>query len=361
MTTALLAWAKRNERWLSSLFFLGGFVGDIIAFTLLEVTIVNIIFLVYLGLGGAAILLAHYLSSHHGERKGKIVQTLLVILPLFVQYEIGAILSGSLIFYTKSAALFVSWPFLLLLALVFFGNEVFRSYREHLAFQTTLFFFGFYAYAIFALPLFLGQIGPLIFVGSSAIALGAFFAFLFFLYRVGEKRLKRSFRLILASSIAIVVAMNAAYFTGLIPPLPLGLKDAQVYHQVTKVPEGYLARGEEKKEWWQVFEPTVVHHVSGTPLYVFSAVFAPTQFSTTVVHQWEHFDEVQKKWVAVSRVSFPVSGGRAQGYRGYSFKSDPESGRWRVAIQTKQGQTIGRFSFVVETVNQTPPLIEEVR
>lgn len=359
MIQALLSWAKRNERWLSSLFFLGGFAGDILAFTLLEVSIVNAIFLVYLVLGGSAILLAHYLASHGAEHQGRITQALLIFLPLFIQYEIGAILSGSLIFYTKSAELTVSWPFLLLIAAVFFGNEVFRSYRGHLAFQTTLFFFGFYAYSIFALPLLLKELGPSIFVLSSALAFGAFLLFLLVLYKVGESRFRKAFKQIIASSLAIVALMNAAYFTGLIPPLPLGLKDARVYHLVERVPQGYRVLAEGEREWWQFYERPVVHHVPGAPLYLFSTVYAPTSFTTTVVHEWEHLED--GKWVSTSRISFPVSGGRAEGYRGYSLKANPEQGEWRVSIKTLEGQTIGRHAFTVVDVYAPPALSETIR
>ncbi|HYE23380.1 MAG TPA: DUF2914 domain-containing protein [Candidatus Paceibacterota bacterium] len=359
MNQALLAWAKRNERWLSSVFFLAGFIGDIAAFTLLEVSIVNLIFTVYLIFGGTAILLAHYLASHRRERPGRISQTLLVLLPLFIQYEIGAILSGSLIFYTKGAVLGVSWPFLLLLAVVFFGNEIFRSYRDHLAFQTTLFFFGFYAYVIFALPLFIGKLGPWVFGLSSAIALSAFLIFLLVLYRVGESRFRKGFRQIILSSVAIVVLMNGAYFTGLIPPLPLGLKDVRIYHLVEKVPDGYRVLAEPERPWWEFYRPVTVHHVPGAPLYAYSAVFAPIRFSATVVHQWEHLRD--GKWQTVNRVSFPVSGGRAEGYRGYSVKTNPEPGRWRVSIKTAEGQTIGRHEFTVEEVYVPPSLSEIMR
>ena len=359
MTRALLAWAKKNERWLSSVFFLGGFVGDVIAFTLLEVSIVNLIFAVYLALGGAAILISHYFFSHRREYPGRITQALLIALPLFVQYAVGAILSGSLIFYTKSATLEVSWPFLALLAIVFFGNEFFRNYREHLAFQTTLFFFGLYAYSIFALPLVVGQLGPWVFAGSSAIALSVLLAFLFVLYRVGESRFRKSFKLMAGSAVGIVLLVTGAYFTGLIPPLPLGLKDVGIYHHVERVTGGYRVLSEPPKEWWQFYEKPTVHHVRGAPLYAYSAVFAPIRFSATVVHEWERFDPVAKRWVLMNRVSFPVSGGRAEGYRGYSLKTNPEPGDWRVSIKTREGQTIGRYAFTVVPI-ETPMTYQEV-
>lgn len=361
MITSLIHWAKRYERLLSSLFFLGGFLGDILAFTLLEVEVVNIIFALYVVLGALAIMLSHYLSSRETENSGKWVRLLSLLLPLFVQYVIGSILSGSLIFFTKSATLLVSWPFLLLIAIVFFGNEIFRSYREHLAFQTILFFFGFYAYAIFALPLLVGTIGPLVFLGSSLIAVGVFAVFLLVLYRAGRKRLRDAFKGILLGTVGIVAIINSAYFTNVIPPLPLGLKDVGVYHHISREGDTYHLKGEAPALWWDVLKPTVVHHTAGTPLYVYSAVFAPIRFSAGVVHEWEHKDPVSGNWVLQNRVPFSVSGGRATGYRGYSLKSDPSDGEWRVSIKTAEGQTIGRLEFEVETVQEEPVLVEETR
>lgn len=354
--TTLLAWAKRNERWLSSLFFLGGFVGDILAFTLLEVGVVNLIFAGYLVAGALAILILHRLSSSPGI--GMVRRSLLVLLPLFVQYAVGAILSGSLVFYTKSAALTISWPFLLLLAAVFFGNEVFRNYREHLAFQTGLFFFGFYVYVIFAFPFVLGRIGPDVFLMSTAATVLIFGIFLAVLWVAGRERLHHSVRLVIAGAVTMIVLINAAYFTGVIPPLLLGLKDARIYHSIERTAEGYRLVGEARREWWELWKDEVVHHVPGTPLYAYSAVFAPVRFSTNVVHVWERKNE-QGTWVEENRVAFPVSGGRAEGYRGYSLKSDPQPGAWRVSIKTSNGQTVGRFSFTVENVVSPPAVVEE--
>ncbi len=361
MITSVIRFAKRYERQLSSLFFLGGFAGDILAFTLLEVAVVNIIFALYVVLGALAIIWAHYLSSKENSATGKWSRLLLVLLPLFVQYVIGSILSGSLIFFAKSATLVVSWPFLLLIAVVFFGNEIFRSYREHLAFQTILFFFGFYAYAIFALPLLVGTIGPLVFLGSSLLAVVVFALFLLVLYHAGKKRLRDTLKSIVLGSVGIVCAMNLAYFTNAIPPLPLGLKEAGVYHHITRAGDTYLLSGERSNEWWQIYKPTVVHHTPGTPLYVYSAVFAPIRFSAGVVHEWEHKDPKTEKWVLMNRVPFEVSGGRATGYRGYSIKSDPVEGEWRVSIKTTEGQTIGRTLFVVSPTQTEPALVEVTR
>lgn len=60
-------------------------------------------------------------------------------------------------------------------------------------------------------------------------------------------------------------------------------------------------------------------------------------------------------------VAFTLSGGRSGGYRGYSEKDNPEPGKWRVTIETVEGQTIGRLNFKIENVSASPPLYTNLK
>lgn len=353
----LLAWAQRNERHLGALVFVAGFATDLVAFLLLDVSIVAALFAVYLALAALAVLLGHALASRPAEDASLRSRTLAVLLPLAAQYLVGNLLSGFLIFYTKSADPFSSWPFLLLLAAVFVGNEWFRKYKDRIAFMAVLLFFAAYAYAVFALPLVLRALGPTVFLWSTGIAVGAFALFMLALWTVGRRRLVQGLAAIWGSVAAIVAAVSLAYFTGLVPPIPLALKDAGVFHEVRRVSDGYVVRGEPERPWWDP-RPETVNLVPGAPLYAFAAVSAPVRFGTTVVHRWQRYDEAAKAWVDRSRIAFPISGGRAQGYRGYTRIEAPEPGAWRVRIETEGGQVIGRIRFDVEAAG-TQPLLEE--
>jgi hypothetical protein len=59
-------------------------------------------------------------------------------------------------------------------------------------------------------------------------------------------------------------------------------------------------------------------------------------------------------------VRFSIMGGREGGYRGYSVKSTPRAGRWRVNIETPDGLLIGRVPFVVAAANGAVKSIETV-
>ena len=83
-------------------------------------------------------------------------------------------------------------------------------------------------------------------------------------------------------------------------------------------------------------------------------MFAPGSLSTPIVHRWEQYDETSKQWVTQSLVSFSISGGRAQGYRGWSYKAGLTPGEWRCDVETGRGVLIGRTAFTV--IPGTPTL-----
>jgi hypothetical protein len=361
----LLAWAQKNERHLGAALFVFGFAGDLATFALLDASVVSLIFVAYLGLAIAATLGSHALYSrarlpdwkpeHLVARAGR------VLLPLAAQYALGSLLSGFLIFYTKSAALSVSWPFLAVLALVFLGNEYFRTYKDRLTFQAVLLFITIYAYAIFAVPLLVHRIGPWTFIGSTAASLAGFALVLFALLRLGPARFLASAKPILISVGVTVALVVGSYLTGILPPLPLALREAGVYHRIERTEEGYLLTGEAKRPWYGFMTTPVVHATAGETLYGFSSVFAPYRFSAGVVHHWERYDTGAKRWITGATIAFPISGGRQGGYRGYTALSSLTPGLWRLSIETPEGRVIGREKFRVERVGEPVPLHEEVR
>jgi len=211
------------------------------------------------------------------------------------------------------------------------------------------------------LPLALGTLGPMVFLESSAGAVAVFGLFLLLLAWAGWQRLKRTLHLILGGSALILVLIIGAYFTSLIPPIPLTLRESGIYHDVQHANGQYVLSAETAKPWWEFWQPTVIHHVPGSPLFAFSAVFAPGGFSANVVHEWERYDSTQKKWVPQSTIAFPLSGGRAGGFRGYSEIANVQAGNWRVNIETTSGQVIGRINFQIVDSPAQPELNTETK
>lgn len=90
-------------------------------------------------------------------------------------------------------------------------------------------------------------------------------------------------------------------------------------------------------------------HLHAQGLYAWTAIHAPRGLREMVWHRWLHEGR------EVDRISLDIVGGRAEGYRAWSYKrgfpADPR-GRWQVEVITDGGQLIGRFGF--EVVGELP-------
>lgn len=351
---SVLAWGRRNERWLSACFFVFGFLDHLVTFGAFSLSIELLIFEAYL----TFIALCTFLTHVSAGRESRTMRVIAVLAPLAAQMTIGGVLAGFVVFYARASVLAVSWPFLFFLAVIFVGSELFRDYREHLVFQTALFYFALYALSIFALPVYVGALDERVFFQSTILALALFAVFVFLLALAGWRRLSQTILPISLSVIGMTAAVVLAYVTHVIPPLPLTLRDGGIYQSITRQGDMYVAQGEQKAPWWHVGAQTV-DHVPGTPLYAFTAVFTPGALATSIVHEWQFYDPNAKAWVTRSTIAFGVTGGREAGYRGYSLISDPEPGQWRVRVETLTGQTIGEFRFDVKNVGSEPTLMTE--
>jgi len=283
-----------------------------------------------------------------------------------LQFFFGGLLSAFIVLYFRSSVLAVAWPFFLLLITAFCANQFFKRHYTRIGFQISFFFLCIYLFAIFYVPVLLHQIGREVFLMSGGISLIALLLFLFALRVFTKEGFKKGKTVLLTSIVSIYIIVNAFYFLNLIPPLPLSLEDAGIYHSINKNIDGnYTVTYEQGTFWDQALAyvniyPTY-HEVLGAPVYAYSAVFSPIAFDTTIIHQWQHYDSDQKKWITVSTVSLPVIGGRENGYRTYSLQYISAPGAWRVNVQTSAGQLIGRMLFTVTMQEEMPQLSTETK
>jgi hypothetical protein len=345
---AAFSWIVRYERQLSGAGMVGGFAFDNYAFRRIDLPNTQLVFIGYLSLAGIAILILHGLAERAAN--GKPMPRWHGILPMAAQFALGALWSAFLVFYSRGAVLGASWPFLLVLLAIFIANEVFKKYHSRLVFTAILFFFALFSYAIVTTPILTRSIGTFTFLFSGVVALGVFALFLKLVKRIGPTQWRGARWWIALGAVAVYATLNVFYFTGVLPPLPLALASGGVYHFVAKTGDAY--RAEDEPQAWYThlgFEP-VLHMAPGEALYLYSAVFAPIRLSTDIVHRWQHYDTARKSWRTVSKVAFPINGGRDGGYRGYSITHHVMAGDWRVDVATKDGHIIGRVRFAVEMV-----------
>ncbi len=345
LVSPLFSTIKRYERQLSAVSMVGGFVFDNYYFERVDHPATQIVLFAYLFIAIGSIVLVHFVESD-AEPPSLLVKSR-PLLVVATQFALGGLWSAFLIFYGRSALTATSWPFLVVLGGMLIGNEVFRKYHARLAFTCTLLFLALLSYAIFAVPVFTGTMGRSVFLFSGGLAVGAFALVLFVLRTVGGDRLRKAWRGITLGAIGVFATINVFYFANILPPLPLALSQAGVFHSVIKDGETYRAVAEPQATFAWLDTVPVMHVASGGSLSVYSAVFAPIQLRTNVVHVWKRYNETARTWRTESTVRFPIVGGRDGGYRGYSIKSTPASGRWRVDIETSDGLLIGRVAFSV--------------
>ena len=354
MLRKLFAWINKYQRHLSAAAMVTGFTLDNIFFGRIDnLWQTQAVFAVYAAVCFVTIPLLHYLEARAARGAGR--PRWHALLPIATQFALGGFWSGFLIFYARSAVVSASWPFLLLLLLIFIGNEYYARYHERVVFTSTLFFFALYSYAIFALPIYTHTMGTPIFLLSGAVAIVIFGLFTVLLRIVGRERFFADIFPIRVGAGVVLVVINLFYFTNILPPLPLSARAAGMYHSVSRVPGAYVATTE--SESWLVqylnFAPTE-HVVMGDSLYAYSSIFAPTDLSTTIVHRWQWYDQSKKQWETRAAIAYPIEGGRDGGYRGYSAAIMRSAGRWRVSIETADGRIIARLPFTVIFVGESP-------
>ena len=135
-------------------------------------------------------------------------------------------------------------------------------------------------------------------------------------------------------------------------PFPLAWREAGVYHNVSHTGDKYVLTGERQSFWQKLRPGQTIHLAAGQAVYVYTAIFAPTDLSTRIYHRWQYYDENKKIWLDKDRLSFAINGGRLLGYRGYSLKHNLTLGRWRVLAETERGQVMGRINFKAAAANE---------
>ncbi|MDQ5953176.1 MAG: hypothetical protein QG551_404 [Patescibacteria group bacterium] len=284
------------------------------------------------------------------------------IIEYVMLFSFGAVFSGSVIFYSKSASLWSAWPFLLILLILMLGTEFKKNYFQTVLFQINFYFIALMSYVVILVPVVLKKMGGDIFLLSGVVALILISLFLVFLSTIDMSSVRKYIKSLILSISSIFVLFNVLYFTNIIPPIPLSLKFASVYHNVYRITSNEYVGTYEPNPWWNVLRERSrsVNKGSAESVFVFSSVFAPTKLDTKIYHEWQHFNSTKGVWESTDKVYLSVVGGRAEGFRGYSKKSNVPDGKWRVLIKTERNQRLGQIYFKVQNVNREVNLVEEV-
>lgn len=340
----LKAWIERNERLLVSGFLITGFLLHYFTFRTLEVGITFIGLGIYAALAAACILYWHAFDARHDQWRHPFLQRLRLASPLLLQLAFGSLLSMALLFYWFSGALSVSWPIFVALTVLIIVNERFRHAYLRPLVQVTVFAFVLFSYFTLLFPHLLHSLDASTFLFGGSVSLVLSLLLILALRTLAPKLRARS--VLMATMVCgVFLAMNALYFLDLIPPIPLSLREAGIFHSVKRIGNDYEVLGERETFLDSLLPGMTLHQGAAGRVYAYTAIYSPTDLNVVIYHRWEYFDTAQKRWVTTDRLSFIVTGGRRDGYRGYTYKNRPALGRWRVTVETERGQVLGRLPF----------------
>ena len=343
----LIKWIKQH--WLTFSFVLGFFT-DLILLDQIDSLADNLVLLFYATLATVALLL-FYLGIAQ-RLPDWFSKKLIRFMPTLMQYAFGGLLSGMLIFYGRSGDWLTSAPFLLIILSVIVGNEFVHKRSDRLVYHLALYFIGLFSYVVLVLPVLFRAMGDLMFFLSGLVALIIVSIVIQTLYRIVPNFMRANIRRIVLVIGSIYATLNILYFTGVIPPIPLSLKQHEVVHPVVPVSNGYRLTTEDQA-WWRSLPFMMKELRPGSSLSCFARVYAPTRLSTDIYHRWEYKNE-KGSWVQRARVKYSIAGSNQGGYRGYTTIENVPSGVWRCSVETARGQVLGRQTVRVIAGEKAP-------
>ncbi len=323
------------------LFF--GFVVDIITFRSLDLGTSLIILGAHAIVVTAAIIYANLYDRASSPPAGAVFSYLRFTATLAQQFSVGALLSASLLFYWFSGAFSASWPVMIMLVALMASNEVFRAAFLRPIVQIGLYAFVLLSYAVLLFPYLLRSLGPTTFVLGAVASTVVSVSVAAITSKAGSRRegILRN----VGVPIAVFGAFASLYFLDVIPPVPLAIREAGIYHAL-EVRGGVSVPVDEAESPLAALWPgQAVQADPDGRLYAFVSVFAPAELTTSIYHRWQRYDDAAGEWRDVTRQSYPIRGGRDDGYRGYTYTSRATPGKWRVIVETARGQVLGRIPF----------------
>jgi hypothetical protein len=280
-----------------------------------------------------------------------------------IAYFSGAALSFVLVYAIRSADITASWPLFAILAVCILVNEVVSAHSFRLLLDIGVLFIATLFFTIFNAPFYLKVQNDATFALSVGITIAVSLLYIYVLRHVSETTEHETPKVI-SLAVGIPMFVGMLYFLNAIPAVPLSLKEAHIYHHVTRTETGdFLVLTETEERPFAHIRDMVMHEHTMLPtddgVYFYASVQAPTNVTAPISHVWEYYDNETKKWITSMIIPIAVVGGREEGYRSYSKKENIEEGKWRVTVMVGSKRVVGRRVFTVIKKDEAIPLRED--
>lgn len=344
---------NKYEDWISPLFFLLGFLFDVLTLGRIDDPLNIISQGIYL-----IILYCFIYFEFIGRPKHKKVEKIFKFKDEVFHFLLGALLSAFTLFYFKSASLSASFVFMTTIFILLVINELPIFQKIGLIIKSTLLFLCLVTYFLYIIPLIIGKVGFFPFIFSLIVPVLILFAFSSFLKKRGVEQVKIEKEMIYPS-LSLVAFFILFYIFKLIPPIPLSAQHLGIYHNIEKdFPTYKLSHEKPRWRFWETGDE-VFRAMPGDKIYVFTRIFAPGGFEDKIIL---HFlIETSDGYKTSDKIPLNITGGRGEGFRGFAYKTNYTPGDWRVQVETKDGLEIARVNFeVIKTPASKRLFIEEI-
>ncbi|CDF80763.1 conserved hypothetical membrane protein (DUF2914) [Formosa agariphila KMM 3901] len=359
--SGLRKFIRKHQKYAPVLFFIGGFIFDTL--TLGRIDRLYDLTVLCLHMTSLSITLYLYNLADDGKWKNTFLERFEEYFPLAIQFFFGGLSSAYVVYFSRSVSLSKTASFFLILVTLLFANEVLKKRISNKYLQFGVYYFICFTFFSFMIPVFIKEMNPTIFIISGLVSLSCTLLLITFIYSKSpstraEIRLGKLFSIIFS----IYITINVFYYFKLIPPVPLALQTGIVAHDIKVKDNTYLVTFEQKDPiiFWRDHHSKFVRNPDA-PVYIYSSIFAPTALKKSIIHRWNWYDETQDTWVTLDNIKFNITGGRNEGYRGYSYKNNVKSGLWKVEVLTEEELVLGviDFEIIIDSSQKPTRLIQK--
>lgn len=338
---------SEHEKYVAFAFFAGGFIFDTVTIGRIDRLADLIVLCLYML--GLTLALYCYNLADDGTWKNTLLGQVETYLPLAIQFLFGGLSSAFVVYFARSVSLTKTMSFFLILIVVLIANEFLRKRISNKYFQFGLYFFINFTFFSIIIPVFTKTTNPTIFLVSGLVSLTITLLFISWIYwKSPSTRAETHLLRLVGMIISIYLIINTFYYFKLIPPVPLALQTGIIAHDVQKIDGKYVVTYEADE--WYIFwreHRSRFRYRPGEKVYAFTSVFAPTEINKAIFHRWKWYDAARGEWQVMDDIGFKIKGGRDDGYRGYTYKSNVIAGQWEVELVTEEELVLGAIKFEI--------------
>jgi hypothetical protein len=333
----------RHSRWFPVAFFVLGFLFDVMMITRIDETAVIIQQILYLFVVGALITVEIF-SKVRPIEPPRLLRKVWPYREFAMTFALGTLLNSFTIFFFKSASGMTSFFFVAILVAAITLSEFKKFGESQTLFQVVLLSLSLICSFQCWVPMLFGFSGAIPFLAAGfASALCVLLWYRFLKPRLAARPGLLKSHIVYPYSATLLV-FSLLYFLHVLPPVPLSVSYMGIYHQAEKIGDEYrLGYTRPWYRFWERGDETFLAR-PGDTVVAYVQVFSPSGFRDQLQVRWSWLDP-RRGWQSQDAIPLTVTGGREEGFRATTRKSNYQPGSWRVQVETPDSREVGRIGF----------------